>query len=324
MKKIVLTLGVIVSLAFLNFSCSQEKSPANNVDKLEVEVAYDELRSSLLDFNKEFIGEENLLITKTRPFWRRLFKTLEADVTGALAAVGTANPWVIGGAAAIFSVSSVFTPLKDKISFSNNYMEFFETKINDLSSEERLFWQVYVGLAELYPEEEWDMIFVDQARMNGFLHNMIIAYAYASGMELDFPSDIIVHDICCATDFVIEYIFGENPNLSSNEEFKIQMCWILNNMPFYLDSEEDIYYLIRQDYPWMFEDGQFDICNIYLDALLYLNSQEEMFEYTNGFCGIVENSEIPSADRQNIKSAVYVGANSSCLWGIEGEGGLFD
>jgi len=282
-------LGILLFVSLVFFGCSNKDE--NTIQKGKIDNAV----VNEADFSNEFavlntqlnIYNQNFMSKQPAQFrGGKFWKKAKADITGAAAGAGLGHLFggfwgsIIGG---IIGGVTYSLAEPDKPATGDGY----EALINN---------DTYIlPLSQI----------LNVSDSIGYFHNKIIEDIISTNPNINNESKDVLFNTVVAQ----AAKYGFSP---SNEELsELKVLFLLKDQ-IVVDSDEQTFENLRNRYPDF--AASISLAEMYYNNISQLSTDEQILEYTTGFCDIVSNSDIPEASADLIASAATVGMNSRALW----------
>lgn len=312
---------IICAIAF--YACTEKDTfDASQNEKQKYSYEYEVLQRNLIQYNEKY-APPKYIESRRGGFWRRLCGIFGADGMGAvvgstLGPVGT----ILGG----IGNSLLFAALGDEFLCNEMHVRIFEispdsiipityasfpiSRTDPIPMPLKTFPELNEEITNPNPSvllyEGVRTITLHKNRI-GNLHNKIIADLYKE------DNDLLNHSISTLINETAGSLEKEGYEVTN--EIKQNIINLTNKDMSECEDLESTTIKFQYYYPEYTEI--FRIIEDFVQNASSCTSEAQLYEYANGYLNVVNNSNLPTENKNIIVSALDIAANSILLWCIE-------
>jgi len=286
-------LSILLFVSFVFFGCSNKDENTIQKEKIDNAVVNEAdfsnefavLNTQLNIYNQNFISKQPAQLRSWK-FWTKP----KADLAGAVAGAGLGSKFGIWGTIIGGIVGGISYSIAEPATPATPAGDSYVVPINN---------GTYI-----LPHSQ------TQTKLNasdsiGYFHNKIIEDIFSTNPNINNESNDVLFNTVVAQ----AAKYGFSPSTAELSELKA--LFLLKDQ-IVVVSDEQTFENLRNRYPDF--ASSISLAEMYYTNISQLSTDEQILEYTIGFCDIVSNSDIPEASADLIASAATVGMNSSALW----------
>lgn len=319
MKKI--TFYFIAVCLFVASCTSEDPIEQTNVRNTYNErVPYTELQDTLKAYSAAFAVENVMEFPQTRGFWGRLWRFIKADARGFVcgAYYSGLNVTCATVCAAVMSVLDVFDANQaqevqtDNEKGGDEFIKITEgpviVPIQPLTANQDQYYDPKENTPVLSCQVTIQPFAAVTRSGAGYLHNTII-----SQTEQKHPGAINTDNIELLSTYMATEIKDLGYTISEEEQAEcIQAVQNVHNVTKDASDAASLA-ILQEQYPEYSE--AFEIIDDFaIHVSRYASNLEQVQEYLAGYLAIIESSNLTPEEKETLKSAIEVVANSAVLW----------